>query len=32
MTFGEKMKQRQTSVDETRLWETVIKAEAQSKA
>ena len=30
--FGEKMKQRQTNVEETGLWETIIRVEAQNKA
>ena len=29
---GEKMKQRQTNVEETDLWETIIRVEAQNKA
>ena len=29
---GEKMKQRQTKVEETDLWETIIRVEAQNKA
>ena len=29
---GEKMKQRQTKVEETDLWETIIRIEAQNKA
>ena len=29
---GEKMKQRQTKVEETDLWETIIGVEAQNKA
>ena len=29
-TLGEKMKQRQTNVDETDLWETIVRAEAQN--
>ena len=29
---GEKMKQRQTNVKETDLWETIIRLEAQNKA
>ena len=29
---GEKMKQRQTIVEETDLWETIIRVEAQNKA
>ena len=29
---GEKMKQRQTNVEETDLWETIIRVEAQYKA
>ena len=29
---SEKMKQRQTNVEETDLWETVIRVEAQNKA
>ena len=32
MTFDEKTKQRQTNVEETGLWETIIRVEAQSKA
>ena len=30
--FGEKIKQRQTNVEETGLWETIIRVEAQNKA
>ena len=29
---GEKMKQRQTNVEETGLWETIIRVQAQNKA
>ena len=29
---GEKMKQKQTNVEETDLWETIIRVEAQNKA
>ena len=29
---GEKMKQRQTNVEETDLWKTIIRVEAQRKA
>ena len=29
---GEKMKQRRTNVEETDLWETIIRVEAQNKA
>ena len=29
---GEKMKQRQTNVEETDLWQTIIRVEAQNKA
>ena len=29
---GEKMKQRQTNVEKTDLWETIIRVEAQNKA
>ena len=29
---SEKMKQRQTNVEETDLWETIIRVEAQNKA
>ena len=29
---GEKMKQKQTKVEETDLWETIIRVEAQNKA
>ena len=29
---GEKMKQRQTKVEKTDLWETIIRVEAQNKA
>ena len=29
---GEKMKQRQTNVEETDLWQTIIRVEAQTKA
>ena len=29
---GEKMKQRQTNVEETDLWETIIRVEAQNKS
>ena len=29
---GEKIKQRQTTVEETDLWETIIRVEAQNKA
>ena len=29
---GEKMKQRQTNVEETDLWETIIRVETQNKA
>ena len=29
---GEKMKQRQTNVEETDLWETIIRVQAQNKA
>ena len=29
---GEKMKQRQTNVEETDLWETIIRVKAQNKA
>ena len=29
---GEKMKQRQTNVEETDLWETIIRVDAQNKA
>ena len=30
--IGEKIKQRQTNVEETDLWETIIRIEAQNKA
>ena len=29
---GEKMKQRQTNVEETDLWKTIIRVDAQNKA
>ena len=32
MTFDAKMIKRQTNVDETGLWKTIIRAEAQNKA
>ena len=32
VAVGEKMKQRQTNVEETDLWETIIRVETQNKA